>query len=438
MATAGFYSSTIMMKRQSKQSIIKPSKRKFEMKLLNWMHRKLRQNSDEPFKEFTTGNSCGCFSTQPSLYEQQCYYGQKSASELKIKRVEGVYEEDSSIMINAPFDGFLTIGTFGSEPIMTVPSTPTFPTPFDKITAKETEVTENELKLINDELEKFLEAEAKEEGDELSGRSSYVSIVTICGKQIEGVDTEEYGDTVVCPLRGYLFGSSIELPETSIQVKKERTSLEQLIKTNNIVYDHSTNICEEVKNHAKGTYAMRLVRKILKKLHSSPRSSATSAGGGAAADSVATKRKIPKVGHPKTRWTVLKMFHKKVHPERSTTGEEFTKSHKCEIMKNSTDAGYNKGGPALQNKDNNGSPLRAMLKKEITNSNLTYKRLSSNGLTQKREHWIKTDADLLGVRAVEQRKLKEVAISCHPFRVRSVNVVFDKILYAVDYLASFE
>ncbi|GMP30054.1 hypothetical protein CsSME_00004890 [Camellia sinensis var. sinensis] len=356
------------------------------MKLLNWMHRKLRQNSDEPFKEFTTGNSCGCFSTQPSLYEQQCYYGQKSASELKIKRVEGVYEEDSSIMINAPFDGFLTIGTFGSEPIMTVPSTPTFPTPFDKITAKETEVTENELKLINDELEKFLEAEAKEEGDELSGRSSYVSIVTICGKQIEGVDTEEYGDTVVCPLRGYLFGSSIELPETSIQVKKERTSLEQLIKTNNIVYDHSTNICEEVKNHAKGTYAMRLVRKILKKLHSSPRSSATSAGGGAAADSVATKRKIPKV---------LKMFHKKVHPERSTTGEEFTKSHKCEIMKNSTDAGYNKGGPALQNKDNNGSPLRAMLKKEITNSNLTYKRLSSNGLTQKREHWIKTDADYL-------------------------------------------
>ncbi|KAL7190196.1 hypothetical protein ACSBR2_022472 [Camellia fascicularis] len=356
------------------------------MKLLDWMHRKLRQNSDEPFKEFTTGNSCGCFSRQPSLYEQQCYYGQKSASELKIKRVEGVYEEDSSIMINAPFDGFLTIGTFGSEPIMTVPSTPTFPTPFDKITAKETEVTENELKLINDELEKFLEAEAKEEGDELSGRSSYVSIVTICGKQIEGVDTEEYGDTVVCPLQGYLFGSSIELPETSIQVKKERTSLEQLIKTNNIVYDHSTNICEEVKNHAKGTYGMRLVKKILKKLHSSPRSSATSAGGGAAADSVATKRKIPKV---------LKMFHKKVHPERSTTGEEFTKSHKCEIMKNSTDAGYNKGGPALQNKDNNGSPLRAMLKKEITNSNLTHKRLSSNGLTQKREHWIKTDADYL-------------------------------------------
>lgn len=74
-------------------------------------------------------------------------------------------------MITAPFDGFLMIGTLGLEQILTEPSTPTFPMPFEKITEDNAEVTENELKFINDELEKFLEAEAKEVGDEPSGEA---------------------------------------------------------------------------------------------------------------------------------------------------------------------------------------------------------------------------------------------------------------------------
>jgi len=48
--------------------------------------------------------------------------------------VEEVHEEEKYFMINTPFDGSLTIGTLGSEPIGTEPSTPTFPMPFEKMT----------------------------------------------------------------------------------------------------------------------------------------------------------------------------------------------------------------------------------------------------------------------------------------------------------------
>lgn len=249
------------------------------------------------------GSSNGCLSTQPSLHEQEYYPKptfscEESPTELKTKRLEEFSEEEWSTMITAPFDGFLMIGTLGLEQILTEPSTPTFPMPLQKITEENAEVTENELKFINDELEKFLEAEAKEVGDEPSERSSYVSIITICGKQIEGVDNEEYEDNGECPLQEYLFGSSIELPEPNMQVEQERTSLGQHFKMNNIAHDHSTSKCEKIKKHARGTYAMRFIRKMLMKLHSSPPPRSSTGTGGATADPHSTKRKLPKVGRP--------------------------------------------------------------------------------------------------------------------------------------------
>ncbi|THG17678.1 hypothetical protein TEA_014787 [Camellia sinensis var. sinensis] len=81
-----------------------------------------------------------------STYEGNC---------LEAARVEADdFEEESSVAISELFHGFLTIGTLGSDPVITDPSTPTFAISVENITEKETEVTENELKLINDELEK--------------------------------------------------------------------------------------------------------------------------------------------------------------------------------------------------------------------------------------------------------------------------------------------
>jgi len=108
---------------------------------------------------------------------------------------------------------------------------------------------------------------------------------------------------------------------------------------------------------------------------------------------------------------VLRMFYKKVHPERSTA-EEFTKSHNCEIEKCSINGGCNKGNLTLQGQHN-----RALFNKEITNINPTNKRLNRSGLTQKREHWIKTDADC---------KYKSTSISC--FINISIKIIQEHLL----------
>ncbi|XAR52025.1 hypothetical protein NMG60_11006860 [Bertholletia excelsa] len=364
--------------------------------LLGWMHRKIRQNSTGTTTDFKTGNSCICPSIHPSFCEHQHYHNQtlssansghcswgsqKYSSELKGKRVEEVHGEE---MINAPFDGFLTIGTLGSEPTITEPSTPILSKPFNKTTDKETQVTVNELKLINYELEKFLEAETKELGNESSERSSHVSIVTICEKQKGDVANEEIRDLEVCPLQGYLFGSSIELPDSNIEIKKERTSLGQLFKRTSMANEYSTNMGEKPENQGKGTSDVSFVKKMLKKLYSSPRESATSAAGSKAAAPVSTKHKLPKV---------LRMFHKKIHPERPTGKEELNRSHKLETKKATITHGYSKQGVTLQDRHNNRPSFRTVLKKEITNLHPIHKQISSGGLTQKKEHWIKTDAN---------------------------------------------
>ena len=144
------------------------------------------------------------------------------------------------------------------------------------MTDKETEVTEIDLKLINDELEKFLEAEAKDEGSiESPGRNSHVSIITLCSKQMEASDVEESGKMMVCPLQGYLFGSSIELPETrATEVKKEKASLCELFQRAKFAEEYATVKDEKGEAQAKGTNksAMHQVKKILRKLQVSSRS----------------------------------------------------------------------------------------------------------------------------------------------------------------------
>lgn len=147
------------------------------------------------------------------------------------------------------------------------------------MTEKETEVTEIDLKLINDELEKFLEAEANDEGFiESPGRNSHVSIITLCGKQMEAVDVEESGKMIVCPLQGYLFGSSIELPEKrSTEEKKEKASLGELFHRTIVADQNAAAKDEKGEIQAKETNksAMHLVKKMLRKLQASSRSTCT-------------------------------------------------------------------------------------------------------------------------------------------------------------------
>ncbi|PQQ10159.1 uncharacterized protein Pyn_32336 [Prunus yedoensis var. nudiflora] len=254
------------------------------MKLLGWMHRKFRQNSNEPFKVFVIG--------QPSLDDQQCYpkpncgtkpfkpaqrdqHLRKSFNGLEAARAEEeYYEDESSAAASELFHGFLAIGTLGSE---------------QNITEKETEVTENELKLINDELEKVLAADSAK--DEIcndssgrnshvsNGRSSHGSTITLSGKTLEGSESNGINGTTVCPLQGYLFGSAYELSETTTVAKKEhRTSLGELFQRTKLAEEISgPKSAKEEKRAEKEAEksAMHLMKKKLKKkmLYASSRSS---------------------------------------------------------------------------------------------------------------------------------------------------------------------
>ncbi|KAK9272430.1 hypothetical protein L1049_002803 [Liquidambar formosana] len=376
------------------------------MKVLSWMHHKLRQSSIEPFKDFTIGNCCTCLSVQPSLDDQLFYPNpsydsrplkqlQKECPEsfpkLDVKREEDIEEESSNVKPEL-FHGFLAIGTLGFETIISEPETPMFTMSSQKITQKETEVTENELKLINDELEKFLEAEAKEEGyNESSGRNSIVSTITLSSKHMEESDAEEHGKMADCPLQGYLFGSSIELPDSMVVLKKEKASLGELFERTKTADKYSTVKNEGGNMQAKGKYisAVHLMKKMLKKLHASSKSSAaTPAASGDAPDSVSTKSKLHKI---------QRIFHRKIHPESSTAAKEFKKSNKYEINNNPYNGGYHNGDSSLPNEDNRRFSQESMSKEGVkchnTYSNLPQNGLSSSGSSENREHWITTDAE---------------------------------------------
>ncbi|XP_021632061.1 protein LAZY 1 isoform X2 [Manihot esculenta] len=393
------------------------------MQLLGWMHRKFRQNSSEVLKDFAIGHACNCLIGQPSLDDQQYYaksnYGsrsfkqaqkdhlRKSFAGLEAARIEEeeeyeeeYFEEESSAAISELFHGFLAIGTLGSDPVINDPSTPTFAISVDNITEKET-VTENELKLINDELEKVLGAEAREDCcNDSSGRNSYVSAgrsshgstITLSGKPTEGQDTNVNG-TTVCPLQGYLFGSAIELSETTTVAKKEhRTSLGELFQRTKLAEENSGGKCEKDEKHIEkeaDKSAMHLMKKILKKktLHASSRSSAATAGG--TVDPASAEKKQHKIIH---------MFHRKVHPETSTTTRKADKPQKNENKK-TNNGGHNNGNQMLADEDITVLPQRYLSKRSIrrykSQSNPPQFTLGSSDSNGSRECWIKTDADYL-------------------------------------------
>lgn len=187
------------------------------------------------------------------------------------------------------FHGFLTIGTLGSEP-----ATPTFSLAFENMIELPDEVTEDDLKLINYELEKFLEAETKEDCcDQSPGRTSHASIITLAGKHTEGTEDENDGKTLTCPLQGYLFGSTIELPDKMIDMRKEKPSSAELFQgtiTANESFKVNIEKKEVLVEHSNKS-ALSFVKKMLKKLRTSSHGSSTYDSG----DSYSTKKKLQKV-----------------------------------------------------------------------------------------------------------------------------------------------
>ncbi|KAI4350491.1 hypothetical protein L6164_004942 [Bauhinia variegata] len=385
------------------------------MKLFQWVHRKFRQNSSDPFQDFTFGNPCTCLTVQSTLDDQYPHTNpsfsstnqsrfsksrqqesRASYSEFEDKRDEGKFEEETSTVISEIFQGFLTIGTLGAETVSNEPATPTFATPSEDIAEMNPEVTENDLKLINYELEKFLEAENKEERFyESSGRNSHVSTITLSGKQIDGADDEDYGSTSVCPLQGYLFGSSIELTERVSEVRKERASLGELfhrtkITNQDFIETRGSGEIEETEFSQTHKSAKHIIRKMFKKIHSSSKNSTASEGDGD--DSAARNKRFHKV---------LRMFHRKVYPENCMNAKACIKSQKGKIKSDLHDCchGNDTGDPTCPDKSAKGLAPASKSRKWSTHWkakwNQPQRGFYRNCSSGKREHWIKTDSEYL-------------------------------------------
>ncbi|XP_028771385.1 protein LAZY 1-like [Neltuma alba] len=399
------------------------------LQLFQWVHRKFRQNSIEPFKDFTfgistslslrcanllvltnifisfatliSGNPC-CLTVQPTLDELHHYTNpgfkftsqsrslkpnrqesQTSHSEFEDNRDEEKSQEEASTVIPELFQGFLTIGTLGAETVTNEPATPTFTIPRENTFERNAEVTESDLKLINYELGRFLEAE-KEEFYESSGRNSHVSAITLGGKQIDAAEDEDYGNTSVCPLQGYLLRSSIELPETVTEVKKERASLAELFHRTKITNQGIIETGETGETQLKQTHrsSKHIMSKLLKKVNTSSKSWNTSEND---AKSASTNKKLSKV---------LRIFHRKVHSESSmnakTTGSQ---KGKIKNVLNDCFHGYDTGDPIHPGKGRNfPSECKSEKWSQHGKKRIPPKRgLTNGGSSRKRECWIKTD-----------------------------------------------
>ncbi|XP_023531612.1 protein LAZY 1-like isoform X2 [Cucurbita pepo subsp. pepo] len=347
------------------------------MKLLGWMHNKFWQSGIESVKDFTIANPCMCLSVQALVNDEDIYlkpdYGSKIMQLHSQDYEQSSFEEKNGNLSNSSdfFHEFLTIGTLGSEP-----ATPTFSLAFENMIALPDEVTEDELKLINFELEKCLKAETKEDCCEQSpGRASHASIITLAGKH-----TEDDGKTLTCPLQGYLFGSTIELSDKMIAMSKEEPS-SAAHESSKVDIDK-----KEVLIKHSNKSALSFVKKMLKKLRTSSHGSTTYESS----DSYSTKKKLQKV---------LRTFHRKTHPESSTATNECQKSHKYVFENASFDYDIDNGRAMNGEEDRIMSSQEFISKEEMhywkTNLGLPLYGVDTSVLSANKGHWIKTDAEYL-------------------------------------------
>ncbi|RWR87049.1 protein LAZY 1 [Cinnamomum micranthum f. kanehirae] len=375
------------------------------MKLLGWMHRKFRQNNGvDPFKDFALG--------RPSLHEQQQnhqhflpkrpskdqrHHFRNSFAGLDDANAAAQDDEDHHpFEEDELFQGLLAIGTLGSDP--SLGAADHHRASVETITEKDTDVTPDELKLINEELEKVLGMEVKEvvkevkddTADVSSGRNSHVAIVAVSSGKPSSVEAASAENAAaVCPLQGYLFGSPIELPEAKVAAKEHRTSLGELFQRSRMAEEGGGGRNsggggkwdrEEKREGGGGEKSgVQLVKKMLKR-----RVKGT-------CDSVSAETKLNKILH---------IFHRKVHPESSTSAKKSSKSEGHDMKGNIRNDGAGDGGDRLiPDHDIIVFPERAIRKEGVRRqkcrSNPPPFALSGSDSNGNREYWIKTDADYL-------------------------------------------
>lgn len=409
------------------------------MKLLGWMHRKLRQNSNDVFKEFNNagGGTCNCITglaaSDPATF---------------LATANEYFTADNDFTNNHPSSpaadlftfggsGLLTIGTLGiaavavsadadevdydvdadadsdfddnddtagdDEDQVDSAVTPTFtyaaPPPIEDATVVEKAAvavveaiaeknddttTEDDLMVVSAELEKVL-----------GGRNSGTAGDLVASARVSfamGVD---------CPLQGFLFGSPVSDAESRLEQPRDsnggrRTSLGELFMRTRFAEEKVALVAVEEgedggdigaggerddRKAGKGGGGHKTTKKRSAKDEKVPR------GDGAQASATVTKSKFHKI---------LQIFHRKVYPESAALARNLTKKSR----KRGSGA-YHKPEPAA-------SRLRCLKEQRAPGFGCCASRASFGGAASpidgddddelngsKSGHWIKTDAEYL-------------------------------------------
>ncbi|KAK1305559.1 hypothetical protein QJS10_CPA10g01610 [Acorus calamus] len=343
------------------------------------MHRKFRHGTGDPSKDSIAGNSCCCISGRPTPVADDRISDAGKRSSFGTYPFDDYYAvppapRPSSDLIN----GLLAIGTLGAG--------------FTHIAAEvdirfsgveaDAQTFEIDLKLINVELEKALFADDVRGGGGEGEEKSVTEAATVAAAAVD-VESDGGGSVTVCPLQlqGYLFGSPIEMAETSPAKKEshhhhQRTSLGELFMRAKEEEPTTRRVdeAEDNKREAaeKSTAVMQLVKKIMRR-----RSSIKGGFGGAAAAGMENKMQ-----------KILHIFHRKVHPESPTSLKKSSKqwkdpqtAHKPSIADRTAVISGKEIPQRLKERQPRGSA-----------GPLAIGRCESDG---GREFWIKTDADYL-------------------------------------------
>ncbi|KVH97883.1 hypothetical protein Ccrd_000001 [Cynara cardunculus var. scolymus] len=341
---------------------------------------------------------------------------QKSFACLETASPDGEHVEDRpSVSLSELFHGFHMFRTPGKDLFITDLATPKLSTSIEYMMQNETGTTEDELKLVKEKLEKVLSVEGKEyDHNQLSWRNSF----TYVGKSRHGSTTAYSGkpsatnneNGVANPLKHYVFGSEVELPETTI-VKDHRTSLWELFqksKKSQEKTEPQSNI-EKQKEKKTDKSSMHLIKKILKRrtLHT-PSQCSTAAPVGTV-DSASADEKLHKI---------LRMLHR-LYPEASAISQKSQNMWKYVTGSNFTNQERYRNGNQMLPEDTIIFPYRPMPEKSAnhTKSNMSDSTYGGGDTNWNRECWIKSDAESVtpkGKKVSLDRKQRGPIVGYHP------------------------
>ncbi|GJX59449.1 LAZY 1-like protein [Tanacetum coccineum] len=274
------------------------------------------------------------------------------------------------------FNGFQKNGALEKDPLISDLATPNFATYVEKMTEKETETTEDKMKLVKEKLEKMLLTCAR--------NFRHASATTNGGKILEEA-TKNGKEEIVDPLQHDVFGSEVGGPYATI-VKEHRDSLRELFQMTNMTAENDESISSIRIEKRTDKPSVPLLKKIPNERtihHSSKRS--TSASVGTIDSAASADEKLHKI---------LRMLHR-VYPEASAISQKTQNLWKYVTNSSFTDGEEYRNRNHMLSEDVVIFPYTTITKMSAdhTKSKVSDPKYGGGDTNWKRECWIKSDAE---------------------------------------------